>query len=180
MAEWYYLSIKLPEITETTNWTIDSIFEVFSEMDYDFPKTSLHGHSVPYRNPRLSAEQIVEILFDQFGIDDAVVNLSGNEFDNEDKNVTYKSVYAFKIQETKFKNNIDKLVEKYQLQKYTLYISYSDKTNWRGPRFYIAFTIMLYELEFRTSFECSGEYSEEFFDAKFAAIAKLIEKTTEK
>jgi len=179
MAEWYYLSIKLPEITETTNWTIDSISEIFSEMDYDFPKTSLNGYAVPYRNPRLSAEQIVEILFDKFGIDDAVVCLSGNEYDDEDKNVTYKSVYAFKIQETKFKNNIDKLVEKYELQKYTPYVSYSDKTNWRGPRFYIGFTINLCGLEFRTSFECSGEYSGEFFDAKFAAIAKIITKTNE-
>lgn len=177
MADWYYLSIKLPEITQTTNWTIDSIFEVFSEMDYDFPKTSLHGHIVPYRSPQLSAEKIVEILFNKFGIDDAIVRLSGNSETNDNESVTYKSVYAFKIQETKFKNNINKLIEKYELQKCTLYISYSDKTKWSGPRFYVSFTINLRELEFRTNVEMLGEYSEEFFDAKFAKIAEIIRLT---
>lgn len=176
MADWYYLSIKLPEITKTTNWTIDSIYEVFSEMDYDFPKSSLNGESL-YRNPRFSAEQIVEILFDKFGIDDAVVNLSSEDDVSEKNNVTYKVVHYFKIQESKFKNNIDKLLKKYELTNFKPYVTYSDKTNYRGPRFYVALTIKLRSLEFNTNFECLNEYSEEFFDLKFAEIAEIIKIT---
>ena len=169
----YYLSIKLPKITETTTWSIDSISEIFSELDYDFPKTSLNGCSF-YRSPRFSSEEIVEILFDKFGIDDAVVNLTEDpEYDGK-TGVTYKSVYAFKIQESKFKTNINRLIEKYELKDYTPYVNYSEKTNWRDTRFYVGLTIKLRSLEFTTHFECSNTYSEEFFDSKFSEIAEII------